>query len=144
MREFRAHPGKEVIINYGPQPKWFVVASELLKDVFTNIIGNSIYHALGPVTVDVLMSKVHEDGREYYRVSIEDNGPGIPDEMKDKVFSRLQRGMTRASGAGLGLFLVKRLVEDYHGRVWVEDRVPGDHTKGARFVVLLPSAPPPQ
>jgi signal transduction histidine kinase len=46
-----------------------------------------------------------------------------------------------ASGKGLGLFLVKSLVESYLGRVWVEDRVPGDHTKGTRCVVLLPAGP---
>jgi signal transduction histidine kinase len=40
---------------------------------------------------------------------------------------------------GLGLYLVKSLVESYHGSVWVEDRVPGDHTKGSRFVVMLPA-----
>ena len=86
------------------------------------------------------VSKVFEDGREYYRTIVEDNGPGIPDDMKDRIFSRLLRGGTKASGAGLGLYLVRRLVEDYHGRVWAEDRVPGDHTKGAKFIVLLPVA----
>ena len=40
---------------------------------------------------------------------------------------------------GLGLYLVKSLVESYGGRVWVEDRIAGDHTKGARFVVMLPA-----
>jgi signal transduction histidine kinase len=40
---------------------------------------------------------------------------------------------------GLGLYLVKTLVDSYGG-VWAEDRVPGDHTKGARFVVMLPAA----
>jgi signal transduction histidine kinase len=40
---------------------------------------------------------------------------------------------------GLGLYLVKSLVESYGGRVWVEDREPGDHTKGAKFVVMLPA-----
>jgi signal transduction histidine kinase len=40
---------------------------------------------------------------------------------------------------GLGLYLVKTLVDSYGGRVWVEDRVPGDRTKGARFVVMLPA-----
>jgi signal transduction histidine kinase len=40
---------------------------------------------------------------------------------------------------GLGLYIVKTLVESYGGRVWVEDRVAGDHTKGARFVVMLPT-----
>jgi signal transduction histidine kinase len=43
-------------------------------------------------------------------------------------------------GSGPGLYLVKSLVEGYGGRVWVEDRVHGDHTKGARFVVMLPAA----
>ena len=50
---------------------------------------------------------------------------------------RFQRGATKASGRGLGLYLVKTLVDDYHGRVWVEDRVPGDYKKGAQFVVRL-------
>ena len=86
------------------------------------------------------VSKVFEDGREYYRTIVEDNGPGIPDDMKDRIFSRLLRGGTKASGAGLGTYLVRRLVEDYHGRVWAEDRLAGDHSQGARFVVLLPVA----
>ncbi|HMK45369.1 MAG TPA: hypothetical protein VK436_01960 [Methanocella sp.] len=38
----------------------------------------------------------------------------------------------------MGLYLVKSLVDSYRGRVWVEDRVIGDHTQGSRFVVLLP------
>jgi signal transduction histidine kinase len=37
------------------------------------------------------------------------------------------------------LYLVKSLVESYDGKVWVEDRVKGDHTKGAKFVVMLPA-----
>ncbi len=42
-------------------------------------------------------------------------------------------------GKGLGLYLVKTLVECFHGRIFVEDRIAGDPTKGARFVVVLPS-----
>jgi PAS domain S-box-containing protein len=137
--EFKENPKERVTITYQTQHKRFVIASELLKDVFTNIIGNAIKHADGPVAIDVLLSKIYEDGRAYYRVSIEDNGPGIPDDMKEKIFSRLQRGKTRAGGAGLGLFLVKRFVEDFHGRAWVEDRIAGDFTQGSRLVVLLPA-----
>jgi signal transduction histidine kinase len=40
---------------------------------------------------------------------------------------------------GLGLYLVRTLVDSYNGSVWAEDRVKGDHTKGARFVVMLPA-----
>jgi signal transduction histidine kinase len=72
-------------------------------------------------------------------VTIDDNGPGIPDEVKGKLFARFQRGTTKASGKGLGLYLVRTLAESYHGCVRVEDRVAGDHTKGARFVIELPS-----
>lgn len=42
-------------------------------------------------------------------------------------------------GSGLGLYLVKSLVDSYGGRVWLEDRVKRDHRKGARFVVMLPA-----
>ena len=58
--------------------------------------------------------------------------------VKCRLFKKFQSGRTRAQDKGLGLYLVKALVEDFRGRVWVEDRIPGDHTKGARFVVMLP------
>lgn len=89
--------------------------------------------------ISISLSKMFENGREYYKVSIEDNGPGISDELKSKLFQRKQRGRSKTAGSGLGLFLVKKLVEDFHGLVWVEDRVPGDHTQGAKFVVMLPA-----
>ena len=71
---------------------------------------------------------------------VEDDGPGIPDDFKSRIFNRMLKGTDKAKGMGLGLYLVKSLVDSYGGRVWVEDRVPGDHTKGARFVVMLPAA----
>lgn len=143
-QSFREYPGKEVTINYRPQLQRMVLASELLSDVFSNLIGNAVKHSDGPVTIDVTIGKIFEEGREYYLVAVEDDGPGVPDEMKKRIFSRLQRGKTRANGSGLGLYLVKSLVEDFQGRVWVEDRVAGDHTKGAKFVVMLPVVAMPE
>ncbi len=70
---------------------------------------------------------------------VEDNGPGIPDDFKGQIFHRILRGTTNAKGMGLGLYLVKSLVESYGGHVWVEDRITGDYTKGVRFVVMLPA-----
>jgi len=61
------------------------------------------------------------------------------DEIKGKLFSRLQRGKTKTAGRGLGLYLSKTLVEDFHGKIWVEDKVAGDYHQGSRFVVLLPA-----
>jgi len=117
-----------------------VIANKLLHDVFSNIVGNAIKHSNGNgVNINIKLENTSEGGKNYYKVSVEDTGPGIPGDMKDKVFNRLQRGDTKARGLGLGLYLVKTLVESYHGRVWVEDRVQGDHTMGSRFVVLLPA-----
>ena len=117
----------------------FVMANDLLTDVFSNIIGNAIKHSSGPLTIDISIKRVMEDGNAYCITSVADNGPGIPDSLKGRLFVRFQRGVTKVSGRGLGLYLVKTLVDDYHGRVWVEDRIPGDFTKGAKFVVMLPA-----
>jgi signal transduction histidine kinase len=84
--------------------------------------------------------QVQENGISYYVVTIEDNGPGIPDLRKAELFSRLAPDRRPYHGGGLGLGLVKTLVDDYGGRVWVEDRVPGDHGQGCRFMVMLPVA----
>lgn len=137
--EFEHYPGREVKINYKTSIKKYVMAGDLLRDVFTNLISNSIKHSTGPVEISIVLNKVFEGGREHYKVWVEDDGPGIPDELKSKLFQRKMRGRTKTTGSGLGLYLVKKLVEDLNGRVWVEDRVPGDPSKGARFVVLLPA-----
>ncbi len=78
--------------------------------------------------------------KKYYRVTVEDNGPGIPDELKNRLFMRFQGDQAKAIGKGLGLYLVRTLVHDFRGTIRVEDRVPGDYKKGAKFVVLLPAA----
>ncbi len=138
--EYEAFPGKEVKIEYKTQIKRYVMASELLKDVFSNIVGNAVKHSNGPVNISLMLNNSFEDGREYYKISIEDDGPGIPDELKSRLFQRKQIGRTKTSGNGLGLYLVRKLVEDFNGRVFVEDRISGDSKQGARFVVMLPAA----
>ncbi len=132
-------PGRDVKIKFSSQGPCYVMAGGLLKDVFSNVIGNSIKHSTGAVTVEVNVSSVLEEGRLLYRFDISDNGPGIPDSVKKRLFKRYQRGDFGATGHGLGLYLVKTLVDDFHGKVWVEDRVPGDHTKGCRLIIMLPA-----
>jgi signal transduction histidine kinase len=60
--------------------------------------------------------------------------------MKGRLFTRLGKGKTKTAGRGLGLYLVRKLVDDFDGKVWVEDRVKGDFRQGSRFVVQLPAA----
>lgn len=134
-------PGKDVAIDYEPGRDCYVMANGLLWDVFSNLVGNAIKHS-GPsksVRIGLGLDRVKEDGREYCRVIVEDDGPGIPDMQKDMVFARFRKENAKAGGKGLGLYLVISLVDDFHGNVHVEDRVQGDYTKGARFVVMLPA-----
>jgi PAS domain S-box-containing protein len=118
----------------------YVKANQLLHDVFSNLLSNAIKHAgLNNGRISISLEAVTDNDRPAYKISVEDNGPGIPDNIKEMVFNRLQRGETRAKGMGLGLYLVRSLVDSYHGRVWVENRVPGDYSKGSRFIVMLPA-----
>jgi PAS domain S-box-containing protein len=132
-------PDVNASFNLDLPPSCPVMANELLYEVFENIVGNAIKHGGPEPFVDIKFDQVAADGRTYNSFIVEDNGPGIPDAIKDRIFNRLQRGDTKAKGMGLGLYLVKSLVESYGGRVCVEDRIAGDHTKGTRFVVMLPA-----
>lgn len=135
---FQSVPDRPVNVSLTLAPGIRVQATELLKDVFINLIDNAIKHSASPACVDIRMTPEERKDRPFCIVAVEDRGPGIPDGMKEKIFNRMQRGDTKARGSGLGLYLVKSLMDSYGGRVWVEDRVPGDHTKGAKFVVMLP------
>jgi PAS domain S-box-containing protein len=135
-------PDRTVKISFTPVEHCCVIANELIRDVFSNLIGNAIKHSSPDklLEVDIGIKKVTIKDNNFFEVTIEDNGPGIPDELKSRLFTRFQRGTTKTSGRGLGLYLAKTLLEDFNGKVSVEDRVAGDYRKGSRFVVLLPAA----
>ena len=146
--EYEHPPGREVRIELTEDIASAIPVSSFLRDAFSNIVSNAIKHSTGPITVGIMLKTEIQEGKPHLRVSVEDNGPGIPDDLKVKVFERATRGTTKVTGRGLGLYLVRRLVEDQGGKVWVEDRVTGDRTQGVRFVVMLPTAqmkamPPP-
>ncbi len=75
-------------------------------------------------------------------VEVEDTGPGIPPEMRERIFDPYRRFVEdggRLSGLGLGLALAKTIVELHRGHIWVESQ-PG---KGSRFSFWLPVAEDP-
>jgi signal transduction histidine kinase len=132
--------GRSVTINIDSPNLCFIKANELIKDVFSNLMDNSIKHSYPdkPLVINVKVEQVKDAKKAFIRCVVEDNGPGIPDWVKSKIFMRFQRGLTKAHGKGLGLFLVRSLVKSYKGSVWVEDRVPGEYSKGVRFVMVFP------
>lgn len=137
-RQFGSVPGKTIYLNQNGHKNCPVRANELLHDVYANLVSNAIRHTGNPAVITIDIDKVIDNGKPCCRVIVEDDGPGIADDAKGRVFYRMQNGTAR--GMGLGLYLIKSLVKSYDGRVWVGDRVPGDHKKGAKFVVLLPIA----
>jgi len=113
-----------------------VMADSLIGQVFMNLIGNSLKFAGAKAVVDIAV----RDAGDSVEVTVSDNGPGIPDDMKPAVFDRFTRGKTTRSGKGLGLFIVRSLVESYGGRVWAEDVVPGKSEAGAAIHFTLKKA----
>ncbi len=111
-----------------------VLADDALGSAIDNIVRNATIHGKAD-HIDVQIEK--QDGTCSIRIA--DNGIGIPDELKDKVF---QEGFSHGvnGGTGLGLYLVSKAVERYGGEVWVEDSIP----HGATFVISLPEARPAQ
>ncbi len=136
------HPGAklEISANYRSGPH-SVRAGAFTKDVFLNLLLNAVKFGEGK-DVEVEVDEGTVGNMPAWRVSITDHGPGIPPEMKERLFrrySRLER-VKPSKGSGLGLSIAKAITDRYGGELRASDRVEGDHTQGARFSVLLPKA----
>ncbi len=121
----------------------FVRANGYINDMFLNIIMNAAkFDSAKVVRVEVTVDEVKDSRGEFWVVSVSDRGRGVPDDRKQTVFERFATGATGVKGFGLGLSIVGTIVEKYQGRIWVEDRVRGDFSKGSVFKVMLPKADP--
>jgi signal transduction histidine kinase len=115
----------------------------LLKRVFINLISNSIkYNDKSPVVVNVgfLGAESGVSGR-FAQIFVDDNGPGIPEREASEIFEMFSRGRSsgdRKDGLGVGLAVVRRIVEMHQGDIRLEASPLG----GARFVLSLPLEEP--
>ena len=135
--------GRNVTINYTPVQEYKVKADDLLQDVFENLVDNAIKHSTGPLTINIYVDQIAIENKLFYRITVEDNGPGIPDSLKKKIFKSLKELEEKPVRRGFGLFFVRTAIDHYHGHVWVEDRVPGDYRKGSKFVIQLQASMQP-
>lgn len=110
-----------------------VVEPTRIEQVFHNLISNAVKYMDKPQ--GIVRIGCIEDSREW-RFSVADNGPGIETRHFDKIFQLFQTlaPRDRVESTGVGLALAKKIVEMYHGRIWVES-VPG---AGATFWFALP------
>ncbi len=104
-----------------------------IDQVLGNLVENALRHGAGTVTISV------EPRGTGTQLLVEDEGEGVPEQAATRVFTRFWRGPGRRGGTGLGLYIVKGLVEAHGGTVEVGRSAAG----GARFQVLLPAGSPP-
>jgi signal transduction histidine kinase len=138
-RHEMSRTGAQVMLRLGPSAQEDGVPelwadSDRLQQVFFNLIENALRHGEAPVTVT--LDRDDEDG-EAVLVLVDDEGSGIPEDDREKVFGRFWRG-SDGSTTGLGLYVVRGLVEAHGGTVTVESNPLG----GARFAVRLPGGVP--
>lgn len=109
----------------------------LIRIAINNIMGNAVKYTPSHAPVEITCALV--DGQT--EILVKDQGDGIPDQMKSKIFEkfyRLEDERTRkAKGTGLGLYLSTKIIQDHGGSMFVKDNTP----KGSIFVIHLPKSP---
>jgi signal transduction histidine kinase len=116
-----------------------------IRQVIINLIGNSIKFT--PKQGEIKLSAgTTKDSDSFVYVCVSDNGPGIPADKLDSIFNKFEQikgtreQLNAPKGTGLGLYIVKNIIELHKGRVWAESPAePGK--KGARFTFILPVTP---
>jgi signal transduction histidine kinase/ligand-binding sensor domain-containing protein len=132
---------KEQRIHASADPSCLVVGDEeWLRQVLENLLGNAIKYSPPRRSIWVDVKKANGT----VRLEVRDEGPGLTEDDKARLFGRFQRGSARPTGGesatGLGLSIVKQLIELHQGKVWAES---GGRGEGARFVVELPAPDAP-
>jgi signal transduction histidine kinase len=127
------HPGLQVSEHIEDVPPINGDATRLVQ-VLENLFGNALKYAPGsPLTVSL-----HSDQRAVM-FSLQDEGPGIPEEYLPFLFERFYRVQSEASvtGTGLGLYICRQIVLAHHGKIWAESTL----GKGATFLMEFPVPP---
>jgi signal transduction histidine kinase len=130
---------KELNITVNPfDDKIIVEVDDLIVEVFENLLVNAVLHNLNS-TIDITVQIIQElkGNQKYIKIQFIDNGIGIADDRKKRLFESSFIKDNHGKGMGFGLSLVKEIVDSYGGEIWVEDRIKGDYNQGSNFIILL-------
>jgi len=113
---------------------------ERMREVFSNLISNAIKYSPHGKTITVRYGYSESDSEsKRVLIAVKDEGQGLSDLDKQKLFGQFQRLSARPTGGesstGLGLWIAKQFVEKHGGRIWAESEGKG---KGTTFFVELP------
>jgi signal transduction histidine kinase len=111
---------------------------KLFERVLQNLLENAIRFTPEDGLIQVTAA-LESSKTDWLIVSIRDNGPGIPEDVQDRIFQKFTTARHQQSGTGLGLAFCKMVVESHGGRIWTENNPEG----GASFHFTLPPLPAP-
>lgn len=129
---FRSDTRVRISTEAVPEPLSVHADRGQLRQVFTNLLTNAVEAAQGDVSVAISARVVQRGSSRVCRIRVEDDGPGIPEELRATLFEPYVTSKKR--GTGLGLAIVERIVFDHDGRISCES-APG---RGTTFVIDLP------
>jgi two-component system OmpR family sensor kinase len=131
-------PGSQIKEKRRTAPLQMIGDPKLLFQVFSNLLSNAIKYSPNGGLIEI-SAEIHS---EHVVVAIEDHGIGIPAKDLDQLFERYHRGSNVSGivGTGVGLYLVKMVVDLHGGSVAVDSQ----EGQGSRFTLRLPLKPPPQ
>ncbi|MHA1793217.1 MAG: ATP-binding protein [Promethearchaeota archaeon] len=119
--------------------KIFINTNDLIVDVFENILNNAVIHNKNNnIEISITVRKINRGQKSIIRLEFNDNGIGIEGNRKMRIFDRVGKDPRNIHGMGLGLSLVKKIIESINGDIWVEDRIEGDYSKGSKFIIEIP------
>ncbi len=128
----------EFEIDLDPNLPTIVADNDKVDQILTNLTNNAVKYS--PKGGIITVTGKPEDG--VVRISVSDQGMGIPKEHIEKLFDRFHRidnrDTRKVGGTGIGLYLVKHLVEAHGGKIWVES----EEGQGSSFIFELPNCPP--
>jgi PAS domain S-box-containing protein len=128
---------KQAVVQVGKLPSVKGYRRQL-QQLFQNLISNALKYSKQdvPPRIDISAREVTENGRRYQIIAVRDNGIGFEPEYSDKIFQMFTRlhGKGEYSGTGVGLSIVKKVVENHNGFIRVESSL----GQGATFSIYLP------
>ncbi|MFX0093067.1 MAG: sensor histidine kinase, partial [Candidatus Hodarchaeota archaeon] len=104
----------------------------LLLNLFTNAVKNDPH-----MVVKIEIGMELRPDQSNCILTVMDYAEGIPPHQREGLFERFTEFRKKGKGSGLGLFIVKTLVERYGGQIWIENRIPDDYTQGSCFKMKL-------
>ncbi|MFW9853181.1 MAG: PAS domain S-box protein [Candidatus Thorarchaeota archaeon] len=132
-------PAKNIVVNTEDvNPTHKVKADALFELMLLNILTNATKNDPKDAVIIDISTKDIVDKK--ILLTVADHGEGIPLEERDGIFERYGEFRKKGKGSGLGLFIIKTLVERYNGKVWIESTVPGYYKKGTSFKIELQKA----